>query len=276
MSWVAFIVDWLNRYANLLLVSITAVYVYLTWKTLKALERANLRELEAQHLADIKTQVVSPILQWLEFVVVEKLQGRGDPVGIMYALGYEPSLHAPRQLYPPNLQQIEGFSPDLYEHAMQEHFVQLRKYKAFREMVEQFFGTLAGFGNKCCADIRALTSLPRYDGNRSKDYVDCEGAVQFCLREIVGGREPKFYITSDLGVTTVTTVYSAEGVVRGPDEEVNRWLDASRKQIENSWSDTRLRERIQRTLDDAEKLRDTIRQIELTYALPKSCKYVRD
>jgi hypothetical protein len=173
MSWVTALLDWLNRYANLLLAIITAVYVYLTWKTLKALERSSLRDREAKHLADIKAQVVTPILRWLDFGVVEKLRGRGDPLGIMSALGYEPSPHAPRQLYPPYLQMIEGFSPDLYEHAMQEHFTQLHKYKAFREMIEQFFGTLAGFGNKCCAEIQALTSLPRYGGDRSKNYVDC-------------------------------------------------------------------------------------------------------
>jgi hypothetical protein len=40
MSWITFLVDWLNRYANLLLTIITAVYAYLTWKALKALERS--------------------------------------------------------------------------------------------------------------------------------------------------------------------------------------------------------------------------------------------
>src|SRR5713101_4775739 len=154
MSWVAFLVDWLNRYANLLLTIITAVYAYLTWKTLKALERSSLRDREAPHLADIKTQVVSRILQWLDFAVVGRLRGRDDSVGIMSAIGYELSLHAPRQLYPPNLQMIEGFSPDLYEHAMQDHFIQLHKYKAFRQMAEQLFGTLAEFGNRRCAEIQ--------------------------------------------------------------------------------------------------------------------------
>jgi len=158
---------------------------------------------------------------------------------------------------------------------MHGHFSQLRQYKAFRAMVEQLFGTLAEFGNKCCGEFLALTSLPRYDGDRSKTHVDCEGAVQFCLREILGSREPKFYVTADAGVTTVTTAYSAEGVARGPDEEVRKWLDQSKELIAKSWGEARLRERIQRTLDDAEKLRDTIRQIELTYAL-KPCKYVRD
>ncbi|SRR5216684_2179779 len=275
MSWIAFLVDWLNRNANLLLAVITAVYVYLTWKTLKALERSSLRDREAKHLADIKTQVVSPILRWLDGVV-QKLRGRDDPLGIMSAVGYEPSQHAPRQLYPPYLQMIEGFSPDLYEHAMREHFTQLRKYKVFREMVEQFFGTLSKLGNKCCAEIQALTSLPRYDGDRTKSYVHSEGAMQFCLREIVGGREPKFYVTSDKGVASVRTAYSSDGVARGPDEEVTKWLDQSKELIEKSWGDARLRERLQLTLNDADKLRETIRQIELTYALPKFCKYVMD
>jgi hypothetical protein len=96
------------------------------------------------------------------------------------------------------------------------------------------------------------------------------------LREIVGGHEPRFYISTLAGFVTVTTAYSAEGVAYGRDEEVQQWLDKSRELIEKSWNDARLRERIQRTLDDAEKLRDAIRQIELTYALPKPCKYTRD
>jgi len=276
MSWITSLLDWLNRYANLVLAIITAVYVYLTWKTLKALERSNLREREAQHLADIKTQVVSPILLWLEFSVVETLRGRRDPVIIMTAIGHEPSLRAPRQLYPAVLQ-MNNFSKDLYEHAMREHFETLHKYKAFREMVEQFFGAIAEFGNKCCADIQKLTSLPPFAGDRSKSIVDCEGIVQFCLREIIGGNEPNFYVAAEhTGSTIVTTAYSPEVIARGPDADIQQWLDSSKKLIEKSWNDARLRERIQRTLEDADKLRDTIRQIELTYALPRSCKYVRD
>ncbi len=275
MSWIASFVDWLNRYANLLLVVITAAYAYLTWKTLKVLERSNLREREAQHLADIKSQVVSPILQWLELSIMERLRGRGDPVIIMYAIGYEPSLRAPRQLYPANLQ-IDSLSQDLYEHAMREHFTQLRKYKDFREIVEQLFGALADFGNKCCADIQKLTSLPPFDGDGGKNFVNCEGAVQFCLRAIIGGHEPKFYPRSaQTGITVVTTMFSSDEIARGPDAEIQQWLGDIQKLIEESWNAARLRERVQRTLDDAEKLRDTIRQIELTYALPRSCKYVR-
>ena len=79
---------------------------------------------------------------------------------------------------------MHDFSQDLYEHAMREHFNQLRKYKAFREMVEQLFGTISEFGNKCCAEIRNLTSLPSFDGDRGKNFINGEGAVQFCLREI--------------------------------------------------------------------------------------------
>jgi hypothetical protein len=89
MPWITALLDWVNRYANLLLAIITVVYVYLTAKTLKVLERSNLREREAQHLIDIKRHVVSPILQWLDFGVVGRLRGRDDPVGIMYALGYD-------------------------------------------------------------------------------------------------------------------------------------------------------------------------------------------
>ncbi len=253
MSWITSFVDWLNRYASLLLVTITAVYAYLTWKTLKVLERSNLREREAQHLGDIKTQVVSPILQWLELGVVERLRGRGDPLIIMHALGCKPSYDAPRQLYPGNLQ-MDDFSRDLYEHAMREHFETLRKYKTFREMVEQFFGTLAEFGNKCCADIQKLTSLPPFAGDRNKNMVDCEGAVQFCLRAIVGGNEPRFYDTREnTGTTTVATMYSAEVIARGPDAEIQQWLDKSTKLIEKSWNDARLRERIQRMLESAIK-----------------------
>lgn len=177
MLWIASVLDWLNRYANLLLAIITAIYVYLTWKTLKALERSNLRDREAQHLTDIKAQVVSPILQWLEVSVMERLKGRGqygDPAMIMGAVqhGSEASQYALRQPYPANLM-INGFSPDLYEHAASVHFPQLRKYNALRTMMEQLLGAFAEFGNKCYVDIGSLTSLPAFAGDRSKDLTDC-------------------------------------------------------------------------------------------------------
>jgi len=276
MSWIALLLDWLNRYANLLLVIITAAYAFLTWKTLKVLERANLRERDAQHLTDIKRQVVFPILQWLESAVVETLRGQHDPVIIMQALGYESSPHAPRQLYPAVLR-IDGLSHDLYEHATREHFQTLHKYQAFREMVEQLFGTLAELGNQCCTDIQKLTSLPPFAGDRSKNLVDCECVVQLCLRGIIAGNEPEFYVADEhTGSTIVTTAYSPQVIARGPDAEIRGWLNKSKELIGKSWSDARLRERIQRTRDDADKLRDTIRQIELTYALPKPCKYTKD
>lgn len=280
MSWVASairtVLAWLNNYANLLLAIITVAYVYLTWKTLKALERSSLREREAQHLADIKAQVVSPIIQWLEFVIVETLRGRHDPLIIMTAVGHEPSLHAPRQLYPPVLK-IGGLSHDLYEHAMHDHFETLNKYRAFREMLEQFFGTFVDFGNKLCGVIQKLTSLAPYDGDNSKNFVQCEAVVQFCLRAMLGGNEPKFYtIPEHTGFTIVTTCYSSEVIARGPDAEIQRWLAESKKLIAKMWDAARFRETSQRTLEDAERLRDTIRQIELTYGLPKECKYVRD
>jgi hypothetical protein len=274
MSWIASFLDWLNHYANLLLAVITAVYVYLTWKTLKALERSSLREREAQHLTDIKAQVVSPILQWLE-LTVQTLRGLQDPVIIMTALGYEPSLQAPRQLYPAVLR-IEGLSNDLYEHAMHDHFAMLHKYQAFRALVEQLFGSLAKFGNKCCTDIQKLTSLPPFAGDHRQNIVNCEGVVQFWLRTKIGGIDSDFYVHDDYaGSTIVSTPYSSEVIVRGSDKEVCQWLDDSKSLIETSWSAARLRERIQRTLDDADKLRDEIRQIELTYAL-KPCKYTKD
>jgi hypothetical protein len=253
----------------------TLAQLGISQETLKVLERSNLREREAQHLSDIKTQVVAPILQWLDFSIMETLRGNHDPVVIMTAIGHEPSIRAPRQLYPAVLR-IEGLSHDLYEHTMREHFETLRRYQAFREIVEQFFGTLAEFGNKWCADIKKLTLLSQYDGDDTKNFVHCEGVVQFVLRATVGGHEPKFYNRSEQGFTVLTTMYSSEAIARGHDAEIQRWLSESKALIEKSWTDAHLRERIQRILDDAEKLRDTIRQIELTYALPKSCSYVRD
>ncbi len=212
---------------------------------------------------------------------MERLKGRGqygDPAMIMGAMqhGSQTSQYACRQLYPANLM-IDGFSPDLYEHAASVHFPELRKYNAFRTMMEQLLGAFAAFGNKCCVDIGHLTSLPAFAGDRSKDLIDCEGIVLFFLRETIAGVEPKFYIAAEhTGSTIVTSAYSSEVVARGPDEEIRRWLEKSRELIEKHWSDSRLRERIQRTLDDAEKLRDSIRQVELTYALSGRCKYIAD
>lgn len=280
MTWIALVLDWLNRYANLLLAIITAIYVYLTWKTLKALERSNLRDREAQHLADIKAQVVSPILQWLEVSVLERLKARGqygDPAMIMgLHHSSQESQFTQRRLYPANLI-IDGLSPDLYEHAASEHFPQLRKYIAFKTMMEQLLGTFAEFGNNCCGDICQLTSLPTYTGDRSKDLIDCEGIVLFFMREKIAGVEPKFYVAAEhTGSAIVTSAYSSEVVARGPEQEILRWLEKSREVIEKRWNDGRIRERIQRTLADAETLRDSIRQVELTYALSRPCKYVAD
>ncbi len=67
----------LNDYANLLLVItnlvlviITAVYVWLTWHSLKALREGSLREREALHLQEIKDSVIQPIVEWIRGTVV--------------------------------------------------------------------------------------------------------------------------------------------------------------------------------------------------------------
>ena len=50
----------LNNYANLLPAVLTATYVWLTWRNLKALQRASQREPELRHLDEIKCKVARP------------------------------------------------------------------------------------------------------------------------------------------------------------------------------------------------------------------------
>src|SRR5207302_319298 len=63
------LLKFLNQYANLLLVLITAIYVWLTWRNLNALQRASLRGRELRHLDDIKRYVIRPATKWLDAVV---------------------------------------------------------------------------------------------------------------------------------------------------------------------------------------------------------------
>jgi hypothetical protein len=272
---VSAVLDWLNRYSNLLLVVITGFYVVLTWKNLKAFQRSTLQEREAKHLDDIKARVAEPIVEWIN-EVLEIPEGRKDLVVIRDAApGTQPQ--RPFQLYPIVLPENLNFSKELYIDAAKEHFQkQLAEFETFRRMVEKLLSDFAEFGRNCCDELwRKATLPPPKVNDRSERFADYELIVKASLRYLVLGLKPDFSRQGVLqGTVAVRTGYADLPIANDYPAEIEEWLPRVIEYIDKRWKDSDFRGRLTSTRSDAEHVRASVRDIQLTYVLPNPCKYV--
>jgi hypothetical protein len=286
-TWAAFggILEVLNRYASLLLVVITATYVWLTWKNLKALQRASLRDRELRHLDDIKRYVVQPAIKWLESEAVHKLQGGIFPLILVKttpvprtrpALG-EPDYDWARQLNH-TLEDPPVISGQLFSHVKQIHFAgQLHEFEAFVGTLRQAASDCAEFGRDCAGKIAASTALQRAAVTESVgEAADSDTLVEVCLRDIMAGR-PRPQIGMQVpaaGALQVDDIYSRRLLGRGLTGPTNAWVEGGVALIRDRWAKSGLPERIEHLLETACAVHRTFEGIEFTFALPGDCEYI--
>ncbi|MFZ0963122.1 MAG: hypothetical protein WAO35_19840 [Terriglobia bacterium] len=276
--------DWLNRYANLLLVVVTTVYVWLTWWSVKALKSASLREREVRHLEDIKRYVVSPLIEWIDSQAVRKLSGQlpliqVKTVAVQKAsapLG-ELTYDYPREL-DSTLCEPKEISSGLYLHAKGIHFgTELCQFETLLETARHLVSDIVALAKACADRSSSSTSLQRVpvDG-RVISAADSDAFVEICFRDILlGFPKPRIVFHSeDAGVLRVQDGISGQVLGKGPEQAVRPWAEASVGRVQDEWARSGLQGRIGAFLNDASKVSRTLELVYLTHALPGDCQYV--
>ncbi|MFL6436606.1 MAG: hypothetical protein ACJ71Q_03425 [Terriglobales bacterium] len=283
----------LNHYANLLsvvvtllLLGLTAAYVLLTWRNLKAFERASFHEHRLRHLQDIKQNVARPVVAWLADRVIPALKGhmtekivivRSVPIRRSRPEIGQPSYDYGRQLGPAILIP-ETLASDLFNDARENHFGRrLAKLEEFNRKLETLIADLVAFARACADDIAAKTSLPRTSSfSTVADFADADYFVQSCLRDLIGGEHPNFATTrASTSALEIADRYATNDVVaRGPSAPLLAWVNESATYMAEKWANSPIQEALAYQLRDAKEVVQSIGAIDLTYSLPGDCDYV--
>lgn len=278
------VIDALSRYANLLLVVITSAYVWLTWRNLKALQRASLRERELRHLEDIKNNVVRPFIRWLDEVAVPALKGNILLVEVKWPAVPKPKVtlgefpyEFPRQL-DCAISKPEMTCGGLFLHAKQAHFTaQLGESEKFLGALWQLTSDFTALARKCAKRIADLTSLPRAtETGNPPEFADSDTLVEVCLRDYLAGR-PTPQIGMQVpapGGLEVRDTYRAKVLGKGPTEPTKAWVEKGDEMVRELLAKSGLLERVGQLLDVAGAVRRTLEELEFTYDLPSDCEYV--
>ncbi len=276
--------DWLNRYASLLLVLVTASYVWLTWRNLKALQRVSLRERELRHLEDMKQYVVRPLIEWIDSEAIQKLTGRSPLIQVKTVAVPKPtaplgewSYDYPRRL-DSALEEPKGISSALFLHTREVHFyTQLSEFEAFLRTVRQVVSDLVGLARNCADRSASSTSLQRTLANdRVTEAADSDSLVEICLRDILLGHpKPQMgFQPRDAGGLEVRDGYSGQIVGKGPEKVVRPWAESGVARVQDEWARSGLRGKMEALLNDAADVHRTLEAVEFTYNLKGDCEYV--
>lgn len=283
---------YLNRYANLLLVVVTVAYVLLTWRTLKALERANRRILEVEHLGEIKEAVVDPILGWLGQVVAS-LQGSPTVGNSLVRIGMESvprsSDHVEEQPYtlhwkmqpPPDMWEPTNalLQTTIFADARNNHFqASLSRLDNFLKGWQQFLSDVTTFASGCATQVQAETSLQHIPARGSlSEFANGDFLVESCIWQILGGGPLHFdfgpYRQS--GLTIVRDQRLGTEFAQGRDEaDLKTWVQQGSRRVREQWERSTLGERRDNLLREAKKVVGAIERIRLSHFLPGDCEYV--
>lgn len=203
--------DWLNRYANLLLVVITAVYAFVTWRTLAAMKRANSIQQRARHLDRIKHSVASPILNWLTNEVAGLLAGTTrEPVHLVYENPAQPGGRRPNQFTQDELT-IFNLDSQLFDDALRSHFhKQLEKFEAFDNRLRELLASFLQFAKQAKQEVESDRNLPPHDGGaNAQRFVDCPTAIRVYLRDLITGETSAINLRGNPGgIAVLESPYS--------------------------------------------------------------------
>lgn len=292
--------------ANFLLVVVTVIYVFLTWRTLKALERASRKDLELRHLEDIKSSVAEPVLGWLE-EIFNALGGRPwgnktllwigpEPVPKKEAPVEESPYDYPWEIRPePTLQEpgAEGvlgsgdgtggvLQKAIFSDARRRHFrSQISRLETFLRTWQTFLSDLAAFTADCARNLQSEAGLPHVPatGSSLDEFANADYLVESCIRQIIRGTPCHFEFPpagprSDL-VCVTDRSRQGRSIAQGRNgDRLKAWVAAGSGYVKAQWENNAFSDQVRRLLSETQKVRAEIESIKLTHFLPGDCVYV--
>ncbi len=300
------ILHFLNQYANLLLVVVTVSYVFLTWRTLKALERASRKDLEVKHLEEIKNLVAEPVLGWLGGIL-NALGGRPWDNQPLLAIGAEPTpkkearldespwnyrwqIRPKATLWEPgakeNLGSISGtggiWQTAICSDARSRHFrAQMSQLEAFLKEWQAFLSGVATFADNCARKLQGESGLSHMptDGPGPDQFVNADYFVESCIRQLIGHAPLHFEFPATGAQSELVSVSERSSGGRNIAQARDRvllkgWVETSSEYVRARWQQAGFPERVRQLLEETQKVRQQIESITLTHFLPGSCEYV--
>lgn len=287
--------QFLNQYANLLLVLanillvfVTAAYVLLTWRTLKALQQTSLREREARHLEDIKSTVIQPIVLSIGQTVLERFTGRepplvtiaavneGDPRRLIHlvdnpftarrhlgTLGEDPN--APDEIVSWGSTELGRVSMFLFDHARRHHFPQrLEAFDRLIRNVSELTGAILEFANESSNQLARSKIPPAATKNAEKSMAEWSNphlmAAECVLAFLQGAKQPRLYVQdfgrNDAIYKTLTNTHGLHAAMARDSDTLERWRNGCVETMRERWSASDLPKRIAGLLKQAAIVRD--------------------
>jgi hypothetical protein len=296
------IVQFLNAYANLLLVFITGVYVWLTWRSLEFLRESTLRDREAVHLQEIKESVIEPLTSWIGGTVLDRFKGGRSPQLLASASGYEGKqreiIHTLDDPFVPMRRLNVPGDPDvldplatwtstksgrisefLYDHTKRAHFGnELREFDRLFEEVRQLTGTIVSFANQCAKGI-GESEIPQAchsgDENTMSEWMNPHLLVAVSIESLLlGEAHPKTHLESS-AETHLLLNNRNEAIARAmqPDK-LNHWSELAFENVRRRWEENHLTKKVQHLLRRAAATRQTVGQLMFTQSLGVNCDLV--
>lgn len=298
----------LNQYANLLmvianllLVLVTAVYAWLTWRTLKALRQASLREREARHLQEIKDSVIQPIVFWTQGTVFERFTGKtpelltvsdgyggkprqisdtiDDPFMARRRLATYADPEVPDPLATWTSLEHGRIPKFLYNHTKQYHFIrELQEFDQLLEEVRQLVGAFTSFANECAKDITSPEipqALRPEDENSMTEWTNPHLLATECIHSLLLGRkEPRIELQPFPDCYRLTTPQHQVVAKATQSDKLKHWREFGFEHVRKRWEDSNLPEQTRNLLRNSNIVRENIEQLLFTHSLGVDCELV--
>ena len=283
MLKLAQLIDFLNRYANLLLACLTAIYVWLTSQMLKSMRHESRRDIRIRHLQDIKSDVVEPILVWFDNRVLPMLCGQLSFVSSTFTKTLRPNTDFGEPQYDSVLElvRLAVEFPNvghLFFHAEQTHFrLQLEAVDSFRSDLEELWEEYLQLAKQCDQELSKLSALPIRTGiDYPKEFVDNRSLIALSQRYLTAGEWPELRRekTGASDGLLLRAPAGSEVLALGARRSVEEWAAVSRQRIEKRWNISDLDSKTKKVLAKARAARESVSRITHTYDLHGDCEYV--
>jgi hypothetical protein len=298
------VLSFLNEYANLLLVLVTTIYAWLTWRSLRALRESTLRDREARHLDNIKEKVIQPIVSWITLTALDRFTGNQSPELLRVSNGPDGSRAVSHTVDNPFVGRqrlaVSG-DPDvvdpigswdstergrvsefLYEHTKRDHFrSELREFARFLENVRKLTGAVVSFANESTEKIAALDVPIARNSDDEKglpEWINPHLLAAVCIESLLLGRpHPRAEIRdfpAPAGFHLLVDARNTSIAKANHPNTLKLWSDLAFEKVRNRWEDLKFPESVRKLSTDGIAVRQNIGQLMFTQALTVDCELV--